>query len=62
MAKAGCPSCGSGTTRRNTRPANDVGALYVVAKVEEDRRERVKAFDIFYAAHLARLALESEAT
>lgn len=61
MAKDGCPSCGSGTVRDNKPAPENISLLYLLARIEAERRERIKAFEVYYAAHLARQGLEAEA-
>jgi len=54
MAKDGCPSCGAGTVRDGKPPPDNVSLLYVLARIEAERRERIKAFEAYYVKHLER--------
>jgi len=44
-----CPWCGGGTVRRQERASDDADVLYQLACVEAARRERVAAFEAYYA-------------
>lgn len=44
-----CPWCGGGTSRRQEPASDDAEVLFQLARVEADRRERVAAFEAYYA-------------
>ena len=44
-----CPWCGGGTVRRQEPASDDADVLYQLACVQTARRERVAAFEAYYA-------------
>lgn len=50
QATAGCcPLCGSGTSRRNEPASDDADDLHRQARAAAERRDRVAAFEAYYA-------------
>lgn len=45
-----CPACGSGCSRRTMQPiSDDAYVLAELARVEREHREKLDAFDLYYA-------------